>query len=112
MTHQVVIDGVRYVPEPPPPPNPGVLDAPMGENDAGAATVREYLICLLETLWNEEEGFSSKRPFGNSGWTMDLHAALVRAGIVEGTFDEEGWLDKWDRKEADKQIALAILSLK
>ena len=47
-------------------------------------TVREYLHKLLETLWIEGEGFSSKRPFGNSGWENDLIIPLVKAGFVEG----------------------------
>ena len=59
-----------------------VLDVPMGENDAEAATVRDYLKDLLSTLWREEEGFSGKRPFGNSGWKYELYAALTAAGLI------------------------------
>lgn len=53
-----------------------VLALPMPDNDAGAATVREYLQALLLVLWMEEEGFSGKRPFGNSGWQGELENAL------------------------------------
>lgn len=60
-----------------------VLDCPMQENDSGAATVRGYLKALLFTLWDEGEGLSGKRPFGNSGWDYDILTALVDAGIAK-----------------------------
>ncbi len=56
------------------------LDVELHENDAGAPDVRSYLASLLETLLNEEEGFSGKRPFGNSGWIHDLRGPLQDAG--------------------------------
>lgn len=45
-----------------------ILDLPMDkeENDAQASSVRGYLKTLLKTLWEEGEGFSGKRPLGNS----------------------------------------------
>lgn len=49
------------------------------KNDAGAETVRGYLYALLEAVWEEEEGFSGKRPFGNSGWKRDVIGPLVKA---------------------------------
>ena len=55
----------------------------MTKNDAKAKTVREYLKMLLERLWEEGEGFSGKRPFGNSGWEYDLYAALEEKGVTE-----------------------------
>lgn len=65
-------------------------------------TVREYLHKLLETLWIEGEGFSSKRPFGNSGWENDLIIPLVQAGFIEGKFsdvllDEEPYLESFNQ---------------
>lgn len=65
-----------------------VLDLPMGENDANAATVRGYLKALLTKLWEDGEGFSGKRPFGNSGWERDLHFPLVKAGRVAGEIEK------------------------
>ena len=56
-----------------------VLALPLPDNDAGAATVRDYLKSLLSTLWLEKDGFSGKRPFGNSGWTYDLTEPIVEA---------------------------------
>lgn len=54
-----------------------VLNCPLEENDSGADTVKGYLKALLFTLWDEGEGFSGKRPFGNSAWEYDLTDALV-----------------------------------
>ena len=63
----------------------GVLKLPMQENDADAETIGEYLAALLGSLIREGEGFSSKRPFGNSGWYSDLKFALVKGGAVNGS---------------------------
>lgn len=65
-----------------------VLDLPMGDNDANAATVRGYLKALLTKLWEEGEGFSGKRPFGYSGWDSELHLPLVKAGRVKGEIEK------------------------
>lgn len=54
-----------------------VLSCPLEENDSGAYTVKGYLKALLFTLWDEDEGFSGKRPFGNSGWECDLTEPLI-----------------------------------
>lgn len=69
-----------------------VLHLPMGDNDADAATVGEYLGLLLSTLWLQGESFSGKRPFGNSSWHYPVYVALVKAGIVPG----EVWIDYYD----------------
>jgi len=66
-----------------------VLDIKMQPNDADASTVKDYLKALLTELWNKGEGFSSKRPFGNSGWEYDLYTALAIAGVVESEYREE-----------------------
>lgn len=88
-----------------------VLNAPMQPNDAGASTIREYLIALLSALWAEGEGFSGKRPFGNSGWEYDVYLALVNAGLIKGSIDAEGCLDSCDDRAADLLIAESIISL-
>lgn len=67
---------------------------PMGKNDIGAKTIGEYFEKLLLTLWDEQEDFSGKRPFGNSGWEYDVYASLISAGIVDGSLDEEGCVDE------------------
>lgn len=88
-----------------------ILDVPMGKNAAGAETIRDYLIALLATLLRQGEDFSSKRPFGSSGWEGDLEAALGRAGLVRATFDEDGYLEDVDSKRAEELIASAIRAL-
>jgi hypothetical protein len=91
-----------------------VLDLPLDENDSGADTVRGYLVALLTELWQEEEGFSGKRPFGNSSWQYDLYQPMARAGMIEATFDEDGYLDQFStasRLKADGLILAAIKAL-
>jgi hypothetical protein len=68
-----------------------ILRLPMMKNDSGATTVGGYLQKLLVTLWIEQEGFSGKRPFGNSGWDYDLMKALADGGFIKGEIDEDGY---------------------
>jgi len=101
----VIIDGVRYVPAPMACENPALLDVTFQCDDLNREiSIREYLGELLSTMWAEGEGFSSKRPFGNSGWEFDLYRALVKCGAVEGSFFEDGGLDEYDRDAADKIV--------
>ncbi|WP_329405481.1 hypothetical protein OG563_26835 [Nocardia vinacea] len=88
-----------------------ILDLPMRENDADAATIREYLLILLKTLVAEMDSFSGKKPFGNSGWIFELYDALACARVVEAAFDEEGDLTDLDRDAAEMLIAEAIDAL-
>lgn len=93
-----------------------VLETPMRQpNDAGAATIGDYLVTLLDGVWRRGDEFSGKRPFGYTGWHFDVYLALVNAGFVEGVIDEEnGYLDKITNDEilrADKLVAEAIKSL-
>jgi hypothetical protein len=89
-----------------------ILDLPMGPNDADAATVRDYLKALLLKLWQEDEGFSGKRPFGNSGWKYEVYTALVKAGAVPGKLDAEGYVQECDDGFADQAILAAIAQLR
>ena len=88
-----------------------ILDIEMQDNDAAAKTIRGYLKALLSKLWEEGEGFSGKHPFGNSGWEFPLYAALVKAGVVEGSLDEDGYLYSCDYKAANKLVYKAIEEL-
>ena len=88
-----------------------VLDLPMPTNDAKAATVRAYLLALLTTVWTQEEGFSGKRPFGNSGWQHDVYRTLVLHKAVPGKLDEDGHIEDVDTAEADKIVIAAIAEL-
>lgn len=95
-----------------------VLAVRMQPNDASAETIRDYLVSLVAEVWREREGFSGKRPFGNSGWHSELGEALVRAEMIDGEwdFDEDDpsdrWLDTHDHDAADRLINLAIEALR
>lgn len=82
------------------------------DGDFEGMTIKWYLKELLTTLWREGESFSGKRPFGDSSWEYDLYKPLIRAGIVEGTFDEDGYIAEFnDETKANKIIFECIESL-
>jgi hypothetical protein len=85
-----------------------ILALPMDQNDADADTVGGYLEALLTTLLDEGEGFSGKRPFGNSGWEYDLFKPLIVAGLCDGKLDSEGCIDSVDQVKAPLLILKAI----
>lgn len=77
-------------------------------------TLRDYFKELLKELWREQEGFSGKRPFGNSGWDADIAIALIREGLVDGDVVEyDGWdeLVTVDHKQLDAVVLEAISNL-
>lgn len=89
-----------------------VLAAPMPQpNGAGAATIGDYMVKLLEALWREQDCFDGKRPFGSSDWTAEIVIALINAGLISGEVDEDGYLEHYDTQAADQLIASAIRSL-
>lgn len=89
-----------------------VLDLELGENDAGAATVRDYLVALLTELWSQGENFGGKRPFGNSGWQDDIYVPMIRAGLATGSVDDAfGGIRDFYQHEADELIQAAIAEL-
>lgn len=88
-----------------------VLATPMGYNDAGAATVAQYLAILLDTVWDEGEAFSGKRPFGSSGWHHEVYRALAAAGHIAATEDPDGGYTEMDTDTADQLIRDAIRTL-
>ncbi len=78
-------------------------------SELGDTTVKEWLKGLLKTLIKEEEGFSGKRPLGNSGWLFDAYRVLVGSKLIDGEIDEEeGWVNKCDDK-AGEALLLAII---
>lgn len=80
------------------------------DSDAGDdLTIRGYLRELLTTLWSEGEGFSGKRPFGNSGWSSDLFKPLVQHGFIKGVIDSDGYLEDYDSK-AGVQFVFALIN--
>lgn len=91
-----------------------LLHLPLGKNDAGAETVGEYLGLLLATLWLEVEGFSGKRPFGNSDWQYVVYIAMIKARMAVGSvYVDDGYEEVEDFPQeaeaaADKLILQAI----
>lgn len=86
----------------------------MQENDSGAKTIREYLKALLVMVWEKDESFSGKRPFGNSGWKYDIYRTLATHKLIEAEIDEDGDIVDIKRSEyskADQLISEAIASL-
>jgi hypothetical protein len=79
----------------------------IGEN----VTIEDYLKKLLEALWREDECFSGKRPFGNSGWKWDIYSCLVESEVIVGEFDEDGYVADFDEDEGDKIIFTIISAL-
>lgn len=89
-----------------------VLELPMEPNGADARTVREYLSALVMAVWIEKEGFSGKRPFGDSSWDYDLIEALFQAGFLPGDHPEPGWGHTDEQNTiGDRLIRLAIDAL-
>ncbi len=85
-----------------------ILATPLPGNDSGADTLAGYLGALLRDVWVQGEGFSGKRPFGNSGWQYEVYFPLVKAGWVDGFVDEYNDLDQVDTQVADAVIVRAI----
>lgn len=96
------------------PTSKDILSCPMNpnENDAESGKVGDYLTALLYKLWDEVEGFSGKRPLGNSSWQFDVYIALSQEGLISGlTLDEDGYVDHFsyeNEREADRLIMKAI----
>lgn len=78
-----------------------ILAMPMGENDAAAATIGQYIIILGAKVFEDQDDFSGKRPFGNSSWVFEVYEALIRCGVLAGEFDSDGYIQKCDPREAD-----------
>jgi hypothetical protein len=79
--------------------------------DTNAESIREYMQCLLFTLWEEGEGFSGKRPFGNSCWEYDVFRPLVKWGYVEGQLDEDGGIESFDYDQAYQFVFAMIFEI-
>lgn len=67
-------------------------------------SIHEYLHKLLSTLWEEQDGFSGKRPFGNSGWAWEIFACLIRFGEIPGKLDEYGDVEEGDFSDCEQII--------
>lgn len=75
-------------------------------------TIGDWWKAMMLELNREEEGFSGKRPLGNSSWKHDAQIALVQAGLIEGEIDEEeGYLNDIDDRGCDALFDAVIRSL-
>jgi hypothetical protein len=72
-------------------------------------SIRQYLYDLMSTLWTETDGFDGKRPFGNSGWDYEVYASLIKHGLIPGSLDEDGYIEKMDEVEANNFVINNIL---
>lgn len=98
-----------------PPSVSEVLACPIKEEswgNANAKTVGEYLVILAEEVWVQGENFSGKRPFGFSSWKVDVEAALVRAGLVDGALDEDDCLQWANQTQSEALIRAAFRELR
>lgn len=93
-------------------PERNILALPMGTNDADAQTIGQYIMLVGAEVFAEQEDFSGKRPFGNSGWIFEVYEALIEAGILEGKVDEDGYLEECDNDEGDAIISQLFEYLK
>jgi hypothetical protein len=76
---------------------------------SSTVSIRQYFETLLLKLWEENEGFNGKRPWGNSGWDYDVYVPLIKAGLIEGELDENGYITKVDESVANKWVADNII---
>lgn len=81
--------------------NSEVLNLEFYSNDLDETlTIKEFFKRLLLRLWEEQDCFSGKRPFGNSGWYYDIIICLIHNKIIKGTTDLDGYLEDYDKDEA------------
>lgn len=114
---EVIINGDKYIKAPPKAAEGKWLDVTFYDNTSlnREVTIREFFREMLAKLWYDPEGFSGKRPFGNSCWYFPVIYALVEAGAIKGfvTRDEDGYPEdsQFDDKEADKFVQSLIVKL-
>ena len=107
---QVVIDGVEYVPfvhkE-----NGDWLDLRFYDHISlnREVTIREFFNEMLQKLWDETDGFSGTRPFGNSCWDYPVMEALGKAGAFPATITKSEYEDEPDDVRYDVRVASAFV---
>ncbi len=81
------------------------------QSELGKITLRKYFLRCMKEFWNDGEGFSGKRPFGNSGWQWDIYRGMIVNKWIEGTLDENGYIKEMsdeNKKEAHRMIYNAL----
>lgn len=82
-----------------------ILALPMGSNDADAETIGQFIMLIGAEVFTEQEDFSGKRPFGNSGWIFGVYESLIAGKVLDGSLDEDGYLEEYDNDAGDAIIA-------
>lgn len=74
-------------------------------------SILDYMKRLLITLFKELEGFSGKRPFGNSGWEYDIAICLIKNKVINGKLDEDGYVEDINDKQFQEVLLEIIKSI-
>ncbi len=72
--------------------------------DLKEMTVRSYMLELVAAVLIEEESFSGKRPFGESGWRVGIEEALIKGGFLKGKVNEPGYGCTFDPQDFKKLV--------
>lgn len=87
-----------------------ILELQVARHDiSDTMSIRQYFEALFLKVWEENEGFNGKRPWGNSGWDYDVYVPLIKAGLIEGELDEDGCIVKLDESVANKWVSDNII---
>lgn len=88
-----------------------ILQLKLNHSHGGEAiTIKEYFHDLLKMVWIEQEGFDGKRPWGNSGWDFDVYVPLIKAGLIAGKLDKEGYIAELDEDAAKEFVLKNIIN--
>lgn len=88
-----------------------IFKLPVMRHDLGASIpLGEYFYQLFTMLWNENESFNAKRPWGNSGWDYDVYVTLIKHGLISGSLDEDDYIESFNIEEASQYVLNEILN--
>lgn len=85
-----------------------ILSLPMSPDADAGPTVRDYLRVTFQTFLQEGEGFSGKRPLGNSDWDYQLAAALIKGGAIRGQLDEYEDPEEFEWKDYNDVMTMVV----
>lgn len=83
--------------------------------DIEHTTIRDYFKALLMQLIVDGDGFSAKRPLGNSDWQWELYETLARAKLIDADWDpgepDHSYMIDCDTRAGDKLLCRLVESL-
>lgn len=92
-----------------------ILNCPHKNDNGTSTTVGEYLCKLLTKLLTDVEGFDGKKPYGNSGWELEILESLNEYGYLyaQSGSDDYGSVEFTSAEKAEgfKLIKDAIVEL-